>query len=68
MTLEASLAKLQVSQCFAESSLANILVHGGSGYLAETGVERDLRDAVGCLLWGGTVDVQRNLIARLLGV
>jgi alkylation response protein AidB-like acyl-CoA dehydrogenase len=43
-------------------------IHGGVGYLTEWEVERDLRDAIGGTLYAGTSDIQRNLIARLLGL
>ncbi|MEM6529803.1 MAG: acyl-CoA dehydrogenase family protein, partial [Chloroflexota bacterium] len=36
--------------------------------MAATGVERDLRDAVGGVIYAGTSDIQRNLIARMLGL
>ena len=66
--LEAALAKICLSEGFAESSLSALLVHGGEGYLTRGDVERDLRDSVASLLYGGTSDLQRNLIARLLGL
>ena len=66
--LEAALAKICLSEGFTASSLAALLVHGGRGYLSETEVERDLRDAVGSLIYGGTSDIQRNVVARLLGL
>ena len=43
-------------------------VRGGYGYTEEYGVERELRDAVGALLFSGTSDMQQNLIARALGL
>ena len=66
--MEAALAKLHLSECFTESSLDAIRLHGGNGYLTETEVERDLRDAVGGTIYGGTSDIQRNIVAKLLGV
>ena len=66
--MEAALAKLQLSECFTESSLDAIRIHGGIGYMTETEVERDLRDAVGGTIYGGTSDIQRNIIAGLLGL
>lgn len=68
IALESALLKLFVSESFLESSLDAIRVHGGPGYLTETGVERDLRDAIGATIYGGTSDIQRNIIARLLGL
>ncbi len=66
--MEAAMAKLYLSESFVQSSLDAIQLHGGSGYLAETGVERDLRDAIGATIYGGTSDIQRNTIAGLLGL
>lgn len=66
--LDAALAKLHISEAFTESSLDAIRIHGGNGYLTEFEVERDLRDAVGGVIYSGTNDIQRNVIARLLGV
>jgi alkylation response protein AidB-like acyl-CoA dehydrogenase len=44
------------------------MVHGAKGYVSEFEVERDLRDAIGGLVYSGTSDIQRNIIARLLGL
>ena len=63
---EAALANLHLSEVFVESSLDAVRIHGGKGYLSETGVERDLRDAVGGVIYSGTSDIQRQLIAELL--
>ncbi|MEL6939397.1 MAG: acyl-CoA dehydrogenase family protein [Cyanobacteria bacterium J06598_1] len=66
--LEASMLKLHLSEAFVASSLDAVRVHGGNGYLSEYGVERDLRDAVGGVIYAGTSDIQRNIIARSLGL
>jgi alkylation response protein AidB-like acyl-CoA dehydrogenase len=66
--LEAAMLKLHLSESFVDSSLDAIRTHGGIGYLSENEVERDLRDAVGGLLYAGTSDIQRNIIARLIGL
>ncbi len=66
--MEAAIAKLYLSECFVQSSLDAIRVHGGYGYMTEFEVERDLRDAVGGVLYSGTSDIQRTIIARLLGL
>ena len=68
MMQEAAMAKLVVSEAFVDSSLDAIRVHGGAGYLTENEIERDLRDAIGGVLYGGTSDIQRNIIARLAGL
>ena len=66
--MEAALLKLYLAEAFVDSGLDAIRIHGGIGYLTETEVERDLRDAIGGVLYAGTSDIQRNIIARLLGV
>ncbi len=65
---EASMVKLFVSEGWTASSLDQILVHGAAGYMSETGVEADLRDAVASQIYSGTSDIQRNLIARSIGL
>ena len=67
-TMEAAIAKLYLSEAFVDSSEDALRLHGGYGYMAESGVERDLRDAWGGTIYSGTSDIQRVIIARLLGV
>ncbi|MHC1766648.1 MAG: acyl-CoA dehydrogenase family protein [Verrucomicrobiia bacterium] len=67
-TLEASMTKLCISEAFVASSLDAIRIHGAKGYMSGFQVERDLRDATGGLIYAGTSDIQRNLIARLCGL
>ena len=66
--MEAALANLQIAEAFVANSLASVRIHGGRGYMSEFEVERDLRDAVGGVIYSGTSDIQRNLIAGLLGL
>jgi len=66
--LEAAIAKLYVSDCFIKSSLDAVQIFGGYGYMTEQQLERDLRDAVGSGLYSGTSEIQRNIIARALGL
>jgi len=64
----AALAKLVGCDTGIAAATSSVSVHGAIGYASEFEVERDLRDAVGGLVYSGTSDVQRNIIARLLGV
>ena len=66
--LEAALLKLHMSECFVDSSLDAIRCQGGTGYMTASETERDARDAIGGLLYAGTSDIQRNIVARLLGI
>ncbi|MEM9328384.1 MAG: acyl-CoA dehydrogenase family protein [Bacteroidota bacterium] len=66
--VEAAMLKLYLGEGFLENSLSAIRTRGGLGYLTESEIERDLRDAVGGVLYAGTSDIQRNIIARLIGL
>lgn len=66
--LEAAIAKLFVSEAHVASALEAIQVHGGYGYMVESGVERELRDAVGGTIYSGTSEMQRKIIAGFLGL
>ncbi len=61
---QTAMAKLWISECAVASSLDAIQVHGGYGYVSETGVERDLRNAVGARIHSGTSQMQRVIVAR----
>jgi alkylation response protein AidB-like acyl-CoA dehydrogenase len=67
-SLDASIAKLFVSESLVNAALAAVQVHGGYGYMAEYEVERALRDAIASTIYSGTSEMQRNIIARWLGL
>lgn len=67
-SMESAISKLFVSESFVQSSLDAIQVRGGYGYMSEYEVERDLRDAIGSKIYSGTSEIQRNIIASLLGL
>ena len=67
-TMEAAIAKLYLSECFVQSSLDAIQIHGGYGYMTEFEVERDLRDSIGGRIYSGTSEIQKVIIARWLGL
>jgi hypothetical protein len=64
----ASIAKVFVSEALLESALATVRTLGGYGFMVEYDAERILRDAVGSTIYSGTSDIQRNIIARWLGL
>ncbi len=66
--LDAAIVKLYVSESFLRSSLDALQIHGGYGYMTEYELERDVRDAIGSRIYSGTSDIQRNVIAGLLGL
>jgi alkylation response protein AidB-like acyl-CoA dehydrogenase len=66
--MEAALAKLYISESWVASCMDAIQVHGGYGYLTEFELERELRDALASKFYSGTSEIQRLIIARLLGL
>ena len=66
--LKAAAAKLFASEAWVASSLDAIQVHGAYGYMKESGIERDLRDAVAGTIYSGTSEIQRVILARMLGL
>jgi len=66
--LDGAILKLFLSESYVESSMDAIRVFGGSGYLTENGIERGLRDAIGGVIYAGTSDIQKNIIASHLGL
>jgi alkylation response protein AidB-like acyl-CoA dehydrogenase len=63
-----AMTKLVVSEGNVRSALSAIQVFGGYGYLAEYGVEKELRDAVGGTIYSGTSEIQRQRLAVLMGL
>jgi hypothetical protein len=66
--LDAAMTKLFVSESLVETALDTVRVLGGYGIMTEYGVERALRDSIPGTLYSGTNDIQRNIIARWLGL
>jgi hypothetical protein len=67
-SLDASITKLFVSESLVKAGLDTVQIHGGYGFMVEYEVERALRDAVGSTIYSGTSEMQRNIIARWLGL
>jgi alkylation response protein AidB-like acyl-CoA dehydrogenase len=66
--MEAAMAKLHISENWVKCCEDAIQIHGGSGYMVEYELERELRDAIGSRIYSGTSEIQRSLIAAVLGL
>jgi alkylation response protein AidB-like acyl-CoA dehydrogenase len=66
--LEASLAKLFISEGLVQTCLDAIQIHGARGYMTEYELEREQRDAMAGTIYAGTSEIQRGIVANLLGV
>jgi alkylation response protein AidB-like acyl-CoA dehydrogenase len=63
-----ALAKLAVSEAAVATSLDAARIFGGRAFLAEYGIEEQVRDAAPATTFSGTSDIQRMLIAREMGL
>ncbi|NER45700.1 MAG: acyl-CoA dehydrogenase [Symploca sp. SIO1A3] len=66
--MEASMTNLYISEAWVQSALEAIEIHGAHGYLTNTELERELRDAIASKFYSGTSEIQRVVIAKFLGV
>lgn len=66
--LESAMAKLVVSEAYMASSIDALHLRGGYGFMSEYEADRDLLDAAGGKIYSGTSEIQRNIIARFLGL
>ena len=66
--LDAAMSELFVSEAYLASAEDAVRVHGGYVIMAEYGIERALRDSVAGVIYSGTNDMQRNIIAQWLGL
>jgi alkylation response protein AidB-like acyl-CoA dehydrogenase len=64
--LEASMAKAYVADCALANADQAIQIHGGWGYIKDFPVERAWRDAKLSSLGGGTTEIQKVIISRML--
>lgn len=66
--MESAMAKLYATEVAKKVSLAGVQLHGGYGYTMEYDIQRYARDSLVMTIGGGTSEIQRNLIARSLGL
>lgn len=65
---EASMAKLAATELAKRCALEAVQMAGGYGYAKEYPMERYLRSAVVTTIYGGTSEIQRNIVAKTLGL
>jgi isovaleryl-CoA dehydrogenase len=65
---EASMAKLAATELAKRCALEGLQIMGGYGYATEYPMERHLRTAVVTTIYGGTSEIQKNIIAKTLGL
>ena len=66
--VEASVAKLAATEAYMRVAHAAVQLEGGYGYTSDLVVQRHFRDAKMYEIGGGASDVQREIIAKGIGV
>lgn len=65
---EVSLIKLFVSEAGLSSSIDTMRTFGGAGYMSDAPFGTDIQDAMGGVIYSGTSDMQKVIIAAELGL
>ncbi len=65
LTQFAAMVNLHISESFLNSSMDAMRNFGGIGYLAGSSAHADISDAVGGVIYSGTSDIQRQIIAKM---
>lgn len=66
--VDVAMSKLAISEAAIQASLGAVQIFGADGYLTSEGIESALRDSVSTTLFSGTSEIQRELIAKGLGL
>jgi alkylation response protein AidB-like acyl-CoA dehydrogenase len=66
--LESAMVKLFLSEAFVESSYAAFETFGAQAYIAPNAQEQTLRDSLASRIYSGTSDIQRMIVARMMGL
>ena len=64
---EITMAKLKASETYVQVANLGMQIFGGAGYSSELDMERHYRDARASTVAAGTSQIQRNLIAGMMG-
>ena len=65
---EASMAKLKATEVAKRATLEGMQMMGGYGYAVEYDMERQVRTALVTTIYGGTSEIQRDIISKTLGL
>jgi alkylation response protein AidB-like acyl-CoA dehydrogenase len=63
-----ALSKLHISEAALQSGLDAVHIFGGAGMATDTGIDALARDAIPARVFSGTSEMQRAIIARMLGL
>ena len=62
------MVKLKVTETARRVALEGMQMMGGYGYASEYGMERHVRNTLASTIYGGTSEVQRDIIGKTYGL
>ncbi len=68
LTREGAMAKLKSTEVAKETVLAGMQLMGGYGFATEYGMEEQVRHNLAPAIYGGANEIQRDIIAKTLGL
>ncbi len=63
-----SITKLYISEALEKNCMDAFKIMGGAAYLKGSFIEKYLRDSLSATIYSGTSDIQKNIIAKSLGI
>ncbi|HEX5002735.1 MAG TPA: acyl-CoA dehydrogenase family protein [Bacteroidia bacterium] len=64
----AAIAKLFISNSVTSFMQQAMQLFGGYGYIADYGIEQEVRDSLAATIYSGTSEIQKNIIASHMGI
>ena len=68
VAIDASMTKIFASEALVQTALDTVQIHGGNGFTVDYEIERTLRDSIGGKIYSGANEIQRNILAKWLGL
>ncbi|MEM8486531.1 MAG: acyl-CoA dehydrogenase family protein [Bacteroidota bacterium] len=68
VAIDACMTKVFVSEALVQTAMDTVQIFGGNGFTTDYEVERSLRDSIGGKIYSGTNEIQRNILAKWLGL
>jgi alkylation response protein AidB-like acyl-CoA dehydrogenase len=68
LSTESSMAKMKCTEVAKHAALEGMQMMGGYGYAVEYGMEQQVRAALAPPIYGGTNEIQREIISKNLGL
>ncbi|ODU07131.1 MAG: acyl-CoA dehydrogenase [Pseudonocardia sp. SCN 72-86] len=68
LSRDSSVAKIRCTEAAKQTALEAVQLMGGYGYAREYGMEAQVRKALAPPIYGGTNEIQREIISRSLGL